>query len=469
LGIAIAVLSLPLIRAGLSHAAGVDATVNSAIGLSWPVLASTTSVCVVTAALFGLLPLSMPNLGFGGRTAAASRSFTPRRAGRSALIAAEIAIAVVVSFLGLLMIRSFQKLLAVDPGYRTDHLLTFEMTLPKPRYQDSSPQTQQCYDQFLAKLRAMPGVRAASATTQLPMHPSLVMTRFLIQGEAPVSPGSYPLAQMRFVTPEFFSTMGLAMENGRTFTRDEFDSGAPLVLVNRTFANRFLKRRDPLGAKVVLGVLSPQPASLPVIGVVADAHEVGVESETPPEIFLAGFGVHEVMLVRTDSDPRAIVPSIQALVKQTDPGLPVYNIQSMDEVVSESIALQRITMILLGCFALLALALATIGIYGVLAYSVAQRTREIGVRMAVGAQRRDIVTLFLRRTLEFAGFGILSGLAVAIAAARAMNALLFHTSPVDAVSAGETMIVLVLAVAIAVALPVRRAASLNPTEALRSE
>src|SRR5581483_8266309 len=201
---------------GLSHAAGVDATVIAAIRLSWPVLATTTTVCIVTAALFGFLPLSTAQLAFGTE-ASANRSFTSRHAGRSALIAVEIAIAVVVSFLGLLMIRSFQKLVAVDPGYRTDHLLIFETTLPQPRYQDSSPQTQQFYDQLLAKLRAMPGVRGASTTTQLPMHPSLVMTRFLIQGEAPVAPGSYPLAQMRFVTPDFFNTMGLALESGRTF------------------------------------------------------------------------------------------------------------------------------------------------------------------------------------------------------------------------------------------------------------
>ncbi len=470
LGIAIALLALPLIRAGLAHAAGVDASVASTIRLSLPVLSATTAVCAITALLFGLLPLSIPRLSFGKRTWAAGRGFTPRHTvGRSALIVAEIAIAVVVSFLGLLMIRSFQRIVSVDPGYRTDHLLSFEITLPQPRYQDSSPLTQQFYDRLLSEIRAFPGVRAAAATSQLPMHASLVMTRFLIQGQAPVAPGSYPLAQIRFVTPGFFSAMGLGFESGRTFPQDEFSKGAPLFVVNHAFAKRFLSGPAGIGAKIVIGVLSPQPTSIPIIGVVADAREVGIEADTPPEIFLPGYGVHEVLLVRTDCDPHTFVASMQSLVKQIDLGQPIYNTQSMEDVVSDSIALQRITTILLAAFALLALVLAAIGIYGVVAYSVAQRTREIGVRIAVGARRGDIARLFLRRVLGFAGAGVLSGLAIATLGARAMNALLFQTSAVDPISALETIAILMAAIALAVTVPVRRAASLNPTDALRSE
>ena len=468
LGIALAYVSLPLMRSGLSHATGVDASVVPAIRLSWPVMGLTFGLCAATSFLFGLLPMAGRRFPFRGRMLA-DRLHTGRHTLGSALISAEIAIAVVVTFLSLLMIRSLERILAVDPGYRTDHLLSFEITLPQPRYLDSSPQTQQFYEQLLEKIKATPGVRAAATTTQLPMHPSLVMTRFVIQGEPPVVAGNYPLAQIRFVTPDFFSTMGLGFDSGRTFTRAELNSNAPLFVVNRAFARRYLSGKDPLGAKIIIGVLSPQPTSIPVIGVVADAHEVGIESEAPPEIFLPGFGVHEVLLVRTDSDPRVLIPTMQSLVRQIDPGQPIYNVQSMREVLSDSIALQRITTILLTAFSLLALVLAMVGIYGVVAYSVAQRTREIGLRIAVGAQRGDIASLFLRKVLRFAGMGLICGLVAAVACARAMNTLLFQTSGVDPLSALETIALLATAVALAVIAPVRRAIRLNPTDALRAE
>jgi predicted permease len=470
LGALLASLSMPLIRIGLSHAAAVDPSVAQSVRLSMPVLAVTLAVCMITAVLFGLLPVAGRRLSFGGRVAGAGRAHTARQSlGLSTLVTAEIAIAVVVTFLSLLMIRSFQKILAMDPGYRTDHLLSFEITLPQPRYDDSSPKTQLFYEQLIARLKAAPGVREVASTTQVPMHPSLVMTRFLIQGQPPVTPGSYPLAQIRFVTPDFFSTMGLGFESGRTFTQDELNQNASLFIVNHAFAKRYLSGRNPIGAKIVIGVLSPQPSINPVIGVVADAHEVGIEAEPPPEIFLPGFGVHEVLVVRTDSDPEQFIPSVQSIVRQLDPGQPIYHIQSLDQVLSESIALQRVTTALLAAFALLALTLATIGIYGVLAYSLAQRTREIGVRMAVGAQRADIVKLFLRRVLGFAGLGTIVGLMLATVCARTMNSLLFRTSDVDPISALGALALLATVVAIAVTVPVRRAASLNPTDALRTE
>lgn len=468
LGIALAFASLPLIRAGLSHVAGVEATVLPAIRLSWPVMGSTFALCAVTAVFFGLVPVAGRRITFGG-SLWADRTHTGRHPLGSALISAEIAIAVVVAFLSLLMIRSFERILAVDPGYRLDHLLSFEITLPQPRYLDSSPQTQQFYEQLLERIKASPGVGAAASTTQLPMHPSLVMTRFLVQGEPPVIAGNYPAAQIRFVTPGFFSTMGLGFESGRTFTREEMNNNASLLVVNHAFARRYLPGRDSLGAKIILGVLGPKPTTIPIIGVVTDAREIGIESEAPPEIFLPGFGVHEVLLVRTDSDSRALIPAMQNLVRQIDPGQPIYQIQPMEEVLSDSIALQRITTALLTAFSLLALVLAAIGIYGVVAYSVAQKTREIGLRMAVGAQRIDIASLFLRRALRFAGVGVVFGLIAAMVCARAMTTLLFQTSAVDPLSALSAIAVLGATVAIAVSSPVRRAASLNPTDALRNE
>ncbi|HTB98703.1 MAG TPA: ABC transporter permease [Terracidiphilus sp.] len=469
-GILFARGTMPLLRIGLSHAPGLDASMIDSIQINIPALIVNLSVCLLTALIFGMLPLlgNAPKLSEGMNSG--NRGFTAGHASRqSILIAGEIAIAVVVSFLCFLMIRSFDRLMTVDPGYRTDHLLSFEIILPQPRYQDSSPETDHFIQQFLDRLQTVPGVSAVATTNQVPLDDSKVMTRFLIDGETPLTPGTYPLAQIRSVTPNFFTTAGVGILSGRSFTQDELVKNANVFVVNQTFARRYLGNRNPIGAKILIGVMSPQPTSIPVIGVVADAHDVGIQKDPPAEIFLPGFGLHEVVLIRTAADPHALVPVVRSVLHGLDPGQPIYHIQTLDEVLSESVALQRMTAILLSVFAGVALVLATVGIYGILAFSVVQRTREIGVRMAVGAQRKDILGLFLGRAFRFALAGGLLGLGIALLCARAINGLLFKTSTVDPLSILSTVIVLGAVVVLAVSIPARRAASVNPTEALRSE
>jgi ABC-type antimicrobial peptide transport system permease subunit len=206
-----------------------------------------------------------------------------------------------------------------------------------------------------------------------------------------------------------------------------------------------------------------------VIGVVSNAHDLGVQTDPQPEIYLPGFGVHEVLLVRTVLDPSAAVPLVLNAVHQLDPSLPVYHVQTVEEVLSDSLARQRMTATLLGIFSLVALSLAAVGIYGVLAYSITQRTREIGVRMAVGAKREDILRMVLSQTAKFALTGIGVGLAVALSSAHLLNALLFKTSAADPLSACLTAVILLVIAALAVSLPARKAASVSPTEALRAE
>ena len=470
LGILLAVALLPLIRLGLSHASGVDLSMIPTVRLNLPIIAATLAVCAATAFCFGTLPLVGRRSRLNGSAFGGERGHTGQHATKqNLLIGAEIATAVVVAFLSFLMIRSYQRLAAVDPGYRTDHLLSFEMELPQPHFQDGSPETHHFYDQLIGKLQQMPGVRAVASTTQVPLQPSLVMTRFLVAGEAPIAPGTYPVAQIRSVTPDFFATTGLAMESGRTFTHDELNGEANVFIVNHSFVEHYLGKRNPLGVKIVLGVLSPQPTSIPIIGVVSDAREVGLAAEAPPELFLPAYGVHEVLLVRADMDPHALIPQVQSLVRQIDPGQPVYHFQTLGEVVSDSMALQRVTTLLLAGFAALALILATIGTYGVLSYSVAQRTREIGVRMALGAQRGDIVTMFLRRAFAFSLAGTIVGLVIAQVCARALSGLLFKTSLTDPLALVLTLCALIAVSVLAVILPARRAATLEPTEALRTE
>ena len=295
------------------------------------------------------------------------------------------------------------------------------------------------------------------------------MTRFLVEGAPPLASGAFPGAQIRFVSPAFFHTMGLGLQQGRLFEQKDINDPTGFFIVNQAFAQRYLAGRRPVGANIFLGVLSPQPAKIPVIGVVSNAHDLGVQTDAQPEIYLPGFGVHEVLLVRTVLDPSAAVPLVLKAVHQSDPSLPIYHVQAIEEILSDSLARQRMTATLLGIFSLVALSLAAVGIYGVLAYSITQRTREIGVRMAVGAKREDILRMVLSQTAKFALAGIGVGLAIAFAGAHLLSALLFKTSAADPLSACLTAVILLVIAALAVSLPARKAASVSPTEALRAE
>jgi predicted permease len=295
------------------------------------------------------------------------------------------------------------------------------------------------------------------------------MTRFLIQGEPPLAPGTFPFAQMRIVSPGFFNTMGLGLRNGRLFEQKDINSTTGAFIVNQAFAERYLSKRNPVGSNILLGVMSKTPATIPVIGVVANAHDLGVDADPQPELYLPGYTLHGDLLVRSTLSPQNLVLTLRNAVRTLDPHQPIYNVQTFDALLSDSLARQRMTAVLLGMFAVIALILAAIGIYGVLAYSVTQRTREIGVRMAVGANRRDIVSLVLSQAGRYVALGIVAGLATAVAAARLIDGLLFHTSTIDPIAIATTIGGLILIAALAVSIPARRAASISPTEALRAE
>ena len=470
LGIGFAAGALPLLRVALAHTDALDPSMIASIGLSIPVLLFTLAVCTLTAILFGLLPALNHSSSLAETLRPGDRGSTGTHGkSRGALVAAEIAVAVVVLFLSTLVIRSFQKLLTVDPGFRTDHLLSAEITLPAPRYGDSSPQTNRFYEQLLDKIAHSPGVLSAATTTVVPLRPSQIMTRFLIEGASPVTPGTFPAAQIRYVSPGFFQTMGLALQNGRTFEPKDVEDDTGFFIVNSAFAKRYLADRNPLAAHILLGVLSPHPEKIPVIGVVADAHDLGVDNQPQPEIYLPGYGLHEVLLVRSASDPQSILPIVRNAMRELDPSQPIYHVQTVDALLSDSMARQQMTAMLLGIFSCVALALAAIGIYGTLSYSVAQRTREIGVRMAVGATRADVLRLVLHQAGMLAALGIVAGVAVSLASARLISGLLFQTSTVDPLSAGIAVLALSLAAATAAIIPAFRAASVSPNEALRAE
>lgn len=470
LGIVLAAGVLPLLRVALAHTASLDPAMIRSIGLNMPVLLFALLTCSVTAIVFSLLPLvnRSPRLtetlraGERGNTGSRSRK-------RDALVAGEIAIAVVVLFVSSLVMRSFQKLLAVDPGFRTDHLFSAEIALAEPKYGDDSPITNHFFERVLDNIARSPGVSSAATTSIVPLRPSQVMTRFLIEGAPPAAPGTFPAAQIRYVSPGFFHTFGLALQSGRIFEQKDIENGVQEFVVNAAFARRYLGGRNALGANILLGVLSPHPERIPVIGVVSDAHDLGVESDVQPEIYLPGFGLHAVLLVRTFTDPASVEPVVRSAVHMLDPEQPIYHAQTVDELVTNSMARQKMTAMLLGIFSFVALALAAIGIYGVLSYFVAQRAQEIGVRMAVGATRAHILRLVVSQAAQFTGLGLAAGVGTALVCARIISGLLFQTGTADLPAACVAIGSLALATAMAAIIPAIRAASVNPIEALRAE
>ncbi len=469
LGILLASVALPLLRVALVHTDGFDVSLLQSISLNIPVLLFTLAICTLTAFFFGLLPAARISAPLVDVLRSGDRSNSQHNRGRAMLVTAEIAIAVVVVFLSTLVVRSFQKLIAVDTGFRTDHVLTAEITLPTPHYGDSSPLTNRFYEQVLETISQSRGVLSVSTTTQVPLRPSQVMTRFLIEGAPALAPGTYPYAQIRFVSPDYFRTMGISLRRGSTFIRSDIDSTTGFFVVNESFASHYLSGRDPVGANILIGVMSPTPSKIPVVGVVSNARDLGIDTEPEPEIYLPGFGLHAVLLVRSSLAPNAAATLVRNAVLAADPTQPIYHVESIDTVLNDSVARQRMTATLLGSFALITLVLAAIGSFGVLSYSVAQRTREIGVRMAIGADRRDILQLILRQAAGSTVIGISAGLLAGFLGARLINGLLFQTSATDPYSLAISIAALILATLLAVTIPAVRAASVDPVKALRSE
>jgi predicted permease len=470
LGTVLAALALPLLRVAFAHTAGADPSLIQSIQLNVPVLLVTSGVCLFTAILFGLLPMMGAASRLADSLRPSYRGSTGRQGwSRSALISAEIAIAIVVLFLGTLLIRSFQKLIQVDPGFRTDHLLSIEIKLPQPRFEDQTPATNHFYERLIDKLKQSPGVLSVGTTITVPFRASHAMTRFLIAGAAPVAPGVLPLEQIRYVSPDFFHTMGLELMRGRIFEQRDIENSSNFIIVNQAFAQRYLSGKDPLTSSILMNVLSPHPEKMPVIGVVSDAHDLGVETEAEPELYFSGFGTHAVLLIRTSTDPKSVLPEVRSAVRDLDPSQPIYHVETIDEVLSDSLAGQKMIAVLLGIFALLALTLAAIGIYGVISYSVTQRRREIGVRIALGATQANILLLVLREAATFTGMGVLGGLVAAFAGAHFASALLFKTSASDPTSVCVAIVGLVMIATTATILPAGRAATIDPMEAIRAE
>ncbi len=494
LAIAGGLLGLPLAY-GAMHllvtAAPVDLPRAGSININGGVLAFCFGICLLTALLTGLIPALRalrvdPNdsLYEGGRSGMAGRS---RHRTLGLLVTSQFALAMVLLVTAGLLLRSFQRLTETNPGFRPDHVLTMSMTLPLAAY--STPeQIKNFYSELLTRTTPLPGVRDAGLTTSPPTHISEQDT-FTVEplpGRPPVSVN----VQHTWVMGDYFPAMGIRLIRGRLFTPQDKEGSQPVVIVSQEFANRYFPGMDPLGHRIKHGLIQSKVPWLTVVGVVAGVRANGMDKAAAPESytpylqetgsmgqadlnFFVDPNVDELrnlyLAVRTQQDPASMQNLLVSTVHSIDPSLPVTDIHTMTEMVDTDVAPQRFNSFVLGIFAAIALLLAAAGIGGVLAYTVRQRTREIGVRMALGAQRNAVSRLVLMEGLKLASSGVFLGAVVSVIATHWLASQLYQVSPSDPVTFIAGLAILFLIALVACWIPARRAASVDPIQALRSE
>lgn len=433
------------------------------------VLAFTLAISVLSGIVFGLTPsmqLSRPNLGAAlsdeGRGSVGSRQ---RNRARSSLVTAQIALSTVLLIGSGLMIRSFVRLRTIDPGFDPSHTLTAQTFLPPAVYPQAS-QRIGFYQDALRHLQSIPGVESAAISTALPMLPTHeAPARF--EGQPEVEMGRRPIVMIQSISPDYPKAMGVPLVKGRTFDDGDRATAAPVALVNQAAVRRYWPNEDPIGKLVWIGPLAP----MRVVGVLGDVRNDTLAAPPEPEVFFPFPQFPYPMLyltLRTALDPGSLASALRAQITAVDRGQPVTDVQTMQERLESGSAQTRSMMLLIGVFSATALILAVVGIYGLIAYSIAQRTQELGVRMALGASTADIITLIVANGLRLAAAGILVGLAASLALTRLMTSVLFQTSATDPLTFAGCAVLFAAVVTLASYIPARRALRINPIDALRS-
>jgi putative ABC transport system permease protein len=433
-------------------------------------LGFTLLVTFLTGTIFALAPalqFSKPNLneslkeGSRGSTSGGRRQLI-----RSALVVLEVAMALVLLVGAGLLIKSFDRLVAVNPGFQIDHALAVEVNIPRTKY----PKDQQRSDFFsslLEKARALPGVQSVGATNVMPLGGNDYILGFQIAGRPPAASDQRVSTNYYAVSPDYFKTMGIALVKGRFFTEHDNKDSARVAVINQEMARRFFPDEDPIGQRI--NVTNGPDVYREIVGVVADVKHYALDVPAPPqtyEPYLQKPDSSMTLVVRTSVDPASLTGSIRQAVLEIDKDQPISASKSLDQLFSESVSRQRFAMLLLAVFAGIAMVLAAVGIYGVLSYAVAQRTHEIGIRMALGARVTDVLRLVVGRAVALTLIGIALGLGGSLLITRVMSSLLFGVTATDPFTFIAIPILLTLVSLAASYLPSRRATKVDPTIAL---
>jgi putative ABC transport system permease protein len=432
-------------------------------------------VSLVTGLLFGLLPAwrmsqSSPAMSMreGSRSVAGGRA---RHRVHNGLVIAQTAIGLVLLVSSALLIRSFVRILNVDPGFNPKHVLTARIRVSVDRL--NRDQRFQFFEQLAARLSNLGGVQSASAGWPLPMSDSIVHISFNIQGR-PIDRGDEPAAAMSVVLPAYFETMRIPLVKGRTFGQQDGIKGAPSIVINQAFADKYFSRENPLGQhiQVRIGDEVFNQSVREVVGVVGNIKLKGLTADAQPEYYLPfaqAVVTNPYLVVRTSGDPAAIESDLRAAVREMDKTVPVYQVSTLEDYVSNSAAQPRFQTFLVTCFAGIGLILASIGLYGLLSYMVAERTLEIGLRMALGARRSDVLGMIVRRGLTLALVGVVAGISIAAVATRLLSGMLYGIRPTDPLTFALTAAVFLLVSIAASGVPAYRAARMDPMTSLREQ
>jgi predicted permease len=458
-----------------------DLAILNGTGLNGWVLAFTVAICLATGLACGLLPATRTlttNLAGVLKQGSKGTSSSGGHKTHNLLVISEIAMALIPLIGAGLLLRSFQHLLDVDPGFRAEHILTMEIQQPALSFAEINQLSQEQqlklgekqslqFEEIAAQVRGLPGVKEVGGIDDLPLGNEFRQaSRFVIEGQPIPAVGVRPIAQTRTVSLGYFSSLAIPLRAGRTFNEDDWR--VLNMVINENMARRYWPQGDALGKRVNFCSLDPKPCWFSIIGIVGDVHQFGLDDGPTYDAYFAG-GWTPYLVVHTTSDPVKLAAGITDVVHKMDPSLPIAHITTMDGLISDSVSPRRFSAVLVGIFAALALLLAAIGIYGVMSYTVSQRTQEIGVRMALGAQLTNVRAMILGQTLKLALIGVGLGLAGAFVLARFLASLLFGIGTYDPVTfLGVAFLQITVALA-ASYVPARRAMRVDPIVALRHE
>ena len=449
--------------------------IEAEVKLDYSILLAACGVTFLTALIVGLIPAlkaSRPPLGSSLKDARrSSGAALKHRRTQSLLVVSQIALTFVMLVACALMLKSFARLQGIDPGFNSAQLMKFETVLPVSRY-SAANNVQRFYDTLLGKIRNIPGVQSAGGATSLPLAVFPARSQFSIEGDA--TDGAMPIAEQRQIMPGYLGTMGISVLRGRDFNERDNAASLPVALVNQTFVTRYFPGTDAIGHRIRLEQNGNENPWLTIVGVAKDVRQLPVTDPVLPEIYRAHAQAPDAsrrmaFVLRSSVNLASLTRAVRDCVRAQDPAVPIFESESVDHLIERSFGGQKLAVFLLGVFGALALILAVTGIYGVIAYFVAHCTREIGIRIALGAQKHNVLTLILGHGARIVGQGILLGLAGAFVTTRILRSMLFEVSSTDSVTYILVVVLLATVGLLASYLPTRSAMRLDPVEAMRTE